>query len=133
MLDYRPALAPTGLRPSFRAPAPPAALGQSALTDLPITVPPFGLPPVTSGIILTMGGLVSGAVGTYLAIKGAKVIGKKVPTFWQWYFGTGGIGVTMAILGAVPLLVLGVTEIAGGVIIQKKLQEVGQGLLPAAR
>lgn len=133
MLSYRPVPLQAGMSPYSRAPASPAVLGQNGLTAVPITVPPFGLPPVTSGIILTMGGLVSGAVGTYLAIKGAKVIGKKIPTFWEWYFGTGGIGVTMAILGAVPLLVLGVTEIAGGIIIQKKLQEVGQGLLPLAR
>lgn len=81
-------------------------LGQqiSPLGLPPVTVPPFGLPPVTSGIILTAGGLIGGAWGTYLVIKGTKAIGKKLPPFWRWYYGTGGIGITMVILGALPLV-----------------------------
>lgn len=116
MLNYQP--------PAYcPAIAQPANLGQLGKV---VTVPPFGLPPVTSGIILTVGGLVGGTVGTYLALRGAKVIGKKIPTFWQWYFGVGGIGATLAILGAIPLVMLGIMEIAGGVIIQKKLEELGR-------
>jgi hypothetical protein len=68
---------------------------------------------------------VSGAVGTYMVVKGTKAIGKKLPTFWRWYYGTGGIGITMVMLGALPLVALGILEIAGGIIIQKKLEEIG--------
>jgi hypothetical protein len=119
MLNYQT----VPFRPAAQAQAPyRPAMGQSGL---PVTVPPFGLPPVTSGIILTMSGLVSGAVGTYMVVKGTKAIGKKLPTFWRWYYGTGGIGITMVMLGALPLVALGILEIAGGIIIQKKLEEIG--------
>lgn len=101
---------------------PPAALPSDQASDL-TRVPPFGLPMVQTGILMMAGGLVSGSLGIYLAQKGAKVIGKKIPTFWQFVTGTGGVGVAMAILGAIPLVALGAIEIAGGIIIQKKLQE----------
>lgn len=118
MLNYQP--------PAFRPPfAPSVGLGQG---ERVLAVPPFGLPPVTTGIILTLGGLASAAVGSYMAMRGAKVIGKKIPTFWQWQFGTGGVGVTLAILGAVPLVVAGVIYLAGGIMIQRKLEEVGRDL-----
>lgn len=92
MLNYQP--------PAFRPPfAPSVSLGQA---EKVIAVPPFNLPPVTTGIIFTLGALVSGTVGSYMAMRGSKVIGKKLPTFWQWYTGTGGVGVTLAILGALP-------------------------------
>lgn len=126
MLNYHPV--------SLKAVAPssshPLGQPQVQLPELPVTVPPFGLPPVTSGIILTAGGLVGGAVGIYLAMKGSWVIGKKVPTFWKWYFNIGGVGATMAVLGAVPLVVLGVMEIAGGILIKKKLEELNLTVQP---
>lgn len=130
MLNYQPA-AMRGVSPApYRHLPAHSMLGQNGA---PVAVAPSGPSPmVTSGILLTLGGLVSGAVGTYLALKGSRVIGKKVPTFWQWYFGTGGIGATMAILGAIPLVALGVLEIAGGTIIQKKIEEAA-GAVQAPR
>jgi len=114
-------------QPSLAQAQPPSVL--PGIQDLPIEVPPFGLPPVTSGAILLAGGLVSGAVGIYLSYKGAAVLRKKnkrIPTYWEWYFGIGGVGATLAVLGAIPLVAVGVMEIAGGVIIKKKLEEIGQ-------
>lgn len=84
-----------------------------------IPVPPFGLPMIESGAILVAAGLVSGALGIYWATKGAKVIGKKIPTFWQFMFNTGGVGVVMSVLGAIPLVALGSVQIAGGAILAK--------------
>lgn len=127
MIGYKPFLGQVRLG----QPVPPLPPESKPLSS--VGVPPFDLPMVPSGILLTLGGLASGAFGTYLAMKGSQVIGKKVPTFWQWYFGTGGIGATMAILGAIPLVALGVVQLAGGIIIKKKLDEVGgmfQGLQP---
>lgn len=124
MLNYHPA------SPRTASPSSPRPLGQVPLPELPVAVPPFGLPPIASGIILTAGGLVGGAVGIYLAMKGSRVIGKKVPTFWKWYFNIGGVGATMAILGAIPLVALGVMEIAGGIIIKKKLEELNLSVQP---
>lgn len=125
MITYRPVPLMGAPQVPFHPPAGLARLGQGAAATTPL----FGLPLVTSGIIMTVGGLVSGALGVYLAVKGATVIGKKVPTFWAWYFGTGGIGVTMALLGAVPLVALGVTALAGGVIIQKKMEEASSSFV----
>lgn len=100
----------------------PAPLSTVSAEDL-TSVPPFGLPMVQTGVIMLAGGLASGAIGIYMAAKGAQVIGKKIPPFWEYMFGTGGIGVALAVLGSVPLVALGVFEIAGGIIIKKKLDE----------
>jgi len=94
-----------------------------------IPVPPFGLPMLPSGIILVALGAVTGGLGSYLAIKGSKVIGKKIPTFWEWYFGVGGIGVTLSILGAIPLVLMGTIEIIGDYMINKGINDINKTIV----
>lgn len=89
----------------------PKELGQN-------TIPPFGLRPVPSGIIMAGAGLILGITGGYLAIKKAKADG-----ILKFIFGPGGGGLAILLLGAIPLITVGTFQVVGGVLVKKLLDE----------
>jgi len=105
-------------------------IGQAPSENAGTIVPkvgPFGLAPLPTGLIFIAGGAVAGILGTYWSRRRTTILGKKVSTFWNLQFGTGGIGIAMAWLAAFPMILTG-----AGYIVLHLFMKYGLGELEKA-